>query len=151
MRQARASGIVTSRGFGHRDDLVITAPLTPVHQNVRLAARSPGTSKTVHALGNPSKALNGVLWGYNQGHVRQVGRLETTYENGQEVDASVVMTENPINSGDSGGPLVNDEGELVGVCSADESNLKVSYFIDVREIKKILNRLDKGTPPTTKP
>jgi pSer/pThr/pTyr-binding forkhead associated (FHA) protein len=120
-------------------------------QELRLAGQSPATSTTVHALGNPWKALNKTLWGYNQGHVRQVGRLQTTYQNGQDVDASVVMTENPINSGDSGGPLVNDEGELVGVCSADESDIKVSYFIDVHEIKKILERIEKPTSPTTKP
>jgi S1-C subfamily serine protease len=120
-------------------------------QELRLAAQSPAISQTVHAFGNPWKALNGVLWGYNQGHVRQISRVQTTYQGGQEVDASVVITENPINSGDSGGPLVNDKGELVGVCSAADVEIKVSYFIDVHEIRKMLERIDKRIPPTTKP
>jgi S1-C subfamily serine protease len=92
-----------------------------------------------------------VLWGYNQGHVRQVGPQQIKYQGGQEVNALMVMTENPINSGDSGGPLVNDQGELVGVCSGDTSEVKVSYFIDLREIRTVLDRVLRPTPPTTRP
>jgi S1-C subfamily serine protease len=116
-----------------------------------LAVHSPDTGMTVHAVGNPTVALGGVLWGYNQGHVRQVGPQQIEYHGGQKVDARVVMTENPINSGDSGGPLVDDLGELVGVCSGDTSESKVSYFIDIHEIRTILDRITRPTPPTTKP
>jgi S1-C subfamily serine protease len=121
-----------------------------VHE-LPLAATSPDTGKTVHALGNPTVALGGVLWGYNFGHVRQVGPQEVKYQGGQVVNARMVMTENPINSGDSGGPLVNDLGELVGVCSGDTSEVKVSYFIDIHEIRAMLDRITRPTPPTTKP
>jgi S1-C subfamily serine protease len=114
----------------------------PDVRELPIAAESPAASKSVHALGNPTAALE-VLWGYNHGYVRQVGPRKITYDGGQEVDAWMVMTDNLINSGDSGGPLVNEQGQLVGVCSADKADEKVSYYIDVREIRALLARVAK--------
>jgi anion-transporting ArsA/GET3 family ATPase len=108
-----------------------------------LAASSPEPGQTVHSIGNPGKS--GALWVYTPGKVRQVyhkkwqakldDRTTLTFQ------AQIIETDSPTNPGDSGGPLVNDKGELVGVTQGGAINAQaLSTFIDLSEVKKLLNR-----------
>jgi hypothetical protein len=101
---------------------------------------SPG--QTVHSIGNPGKS--GALWVYTPGKVRQVYHKQWRAElNGRPVpfEAEVIETDSPTNPGDSGGPLVNDAGHLVGVTQGGAVDAQaLSYFIDLSEVKRFLNR-----------
>jgi hypothetical protein len=101
----------------------------------------------VHSLGNPVGASGG-MWVYTSGTVRTVYRGRRAFKLDEMaeplvVDTKWVETQSPTNSGDSGGPLVNDRCELVAVTqggrSSEVANL-ISYFIDVSEVKGLLDR-----------
>ncbi len=114
---------------------------TPV---LKLSARSASPGQTVHSVGNPG--ASDARWSYTSGTVRQVShkvwkaKLERTI---LTFDADVVETQSPTNPGDSGGPLVNDQLELVAVTQgANVTAREVSLFIDIAEVKKLLQSCD---------
>jgi S1-C subfamily serine protease len=104
---------------------------------VAKSSTTPGVS--VHSIGNPG--TSGGLWVYTSGTVRQVYRKHWETEEGSQHEALIVETQSPTNPGDSGGPLVNDQGALVGVAHAtDRAAANFSYFIDVSEVRSVLER-----------
>jgi S1-C subfamily serine protease len=109
---------------------------------VPVAPGSPDPGSTTHTIGNAGKS--GALFGYVKGTVRQVYQKEWKAEleprKVASFSAKVVETDSPTNPGDSGGPLLNDKGELLGVTQGGAINASlVSTFIDVSEVKKLLN------------
>jgi HEAT repeat protein/S1-C subfamily serine protease len=107
---------------------------------LRLAPEQVSPGQTVHSIGNPGAVE--ALWAYTSGSVRQVSHKTFTSGGGgrsHPIDAEVVETQSPTNPGDSGGPLVDDFGQLVGVTQGARLDARaVSYFIDVSEVKKLL-------------
>ena len=108
-----------------------------------LAALSPEPGQTVHSIGNPGKS--GALWVYTPGKVRQVYHKKWQAKLDEKTiltfQAKIIETDSPTNPGDSGGPLVNDKGELVGVTQGGAIDAQsLSTFIDISEVKKLLNR-----------
>ncbi len=108
-----------------------------------LAAESPDPGQAVHSIGNPGKS--GALWVYTPGKVRQVyskkWQAKLDEKTTQDFKAKVIETDSPTNPGDSGGPLVNDKGELVGVTQGAAVDAQaLSLFIDLSEVKRLLNR-----------
>jgi hypothetical protein len=119
-----------------------------------LAAASPEPGQTVHSIGNPGKS--GALWVYTPGKVRQVyhKKWEAKIEEKkvQTFQAKVIETDSPTNPGDSGGPLVNDKGELVGVTQGGAIDAQaLSIFVDLSEVKRLLNRRSVQALRTTEP
>lgn len=124
---------------------------------VPLAATGAEPGMSVHSIGNTGKS--GALWGYVPGKVRQVYHKEWKADLGGghilTFKAKVVETDSATNPGDSGGPLLNDKGELVGVTQGGAINVSlVSTFVDVSEVKKLLESDDakavKGAKPVAK-
>jgi HEAT repeat protein len=107
---------------------------------LKLAARSASPGQTVHSVGNPGASE--ARWLYTSGTVRQLSHKTWRSLGGGKIfshDADVLETQSPTNPGDSGGPLVNDAMQLVGVTQgADRSARELSIFIDVGEVKKML-------------
>ncbi|MGF1577844.1 MAG: serine protease [Gemmataceae bacterium] len=107
---------------------------------IQLARDSAGPGESVHVVGNQG-GLD-ALWIYTHGKVRTVMRRVMRVGRGTRafvVDAKVVMTDLPTNPGDSGGPVVNDKAEVVAlVSSADNGTRLVSNFVDVSEIRTML-------------
>lgn len=102
--------------------------------SLKLATTSARPGERVHSVGNPAAARPG-MWIYTVGTVRQVFQRSMTMTNGQKVDARIVLTQSPTNPGDSGGPLVNDQAELVGVTSSNDTVARlITNFIDVTEV-----------------
>jgi len=121
---------------------------------VPLAAGSPDPGSTTHTIGNAGKS--GALFGYVKGTVRQVYQKEWKAEleprKVATFNAKVVETDSPTNPGDSGGPLLNDKGELIGVTQGGAIGASlVSTFIDVSEVKKLLNFKGVKDTRATKP
>lgn len=109
---------------------------------------TPGAA--IHSIGNPGVAES--LWIYSPGCVRQVYKKNWNFGDGQQVSAFVVQTTSPINPGDSGGPMVNDAGELVGIVSASSNNGRlVSYAIEIREIREMMNWYARHTAEANGP
>lgn len=124
-----------------------------------LAAESPDPGQTVHSLGNPGRS--GALWVYTPGKVRQVytkkWKAKLDDKTIHTFEARIIETDSPTNPGDSGGPLVNDKGQLVGVTEGGATDAQLlSLFVDLSEVKKLLNRrsvvaLRTTAPEETKP
>src|SRR5581483_11497387 len=104
------------------------------------AANSPNRGAVVHAVGGHPDGSAG-LWAYSHGYVREVEDMRYTFSStGQDIHATVINTQNPINHGNSGGPLVNDRCELVGITSWSAPGATVvTTFIDVRHVRTVLN------------
>lgn len=151
-----------------RDLALIQLPrevaLPPGAQALKLAHDSVKPGQRIHSIGNPG--TSGALWVYTPGEVRQVYRkqfktMDRPDGSGFNIDARVVETSSAVNRGDSGGPVVNDRGELVAVTQGHQSDTQarlVSYFIDVSEVKELLqkNKLGNlipkaGTPVADRP
>lgn len=123
--------------------------LAPGVRAVALAKASPNPADRVHSVGSPGAV--GALWIYTPGSVRQVykGQLRCRLDKNTilDIDAWLVLTNSETNEGDSGGPLVNDKGELVGITQGGSATGKaLSTFIDVREVRALLNRAGIRSP-----
>ena len=119
---------------------------TPV---LKLSARGARPGQAVHSVGNPG--ASDARWSYTSGTVRQLShktwRARLDRRTILTFDADVVETQSPTNHGDSGGPLVNDALELVAVTQGAITDAReVSLFIDVAEVKKLLE--EYGLPLT---
>jgi S1-C subfamily serine protease len=137
--QVRVKGEVVARD-SRADLALVRLAAVPEHAlALPLAEASPPPGSRVHTVGNPGASAG--LWAYTVGAVRQVARRKYRFSSGQEVDAVVVETLNPINKGDSGGPVVNDRAELVAVNSGGGSSIRDGTLcIDVREVRALLSR-----------
>lgn len=111
-------------------------------REVRLARRLPRAGDTVHSIGNPIGAAQG-LWIYTSGRVRQVKQFENVDPQFGLYSANSILTDSAINHGDSGGPLVNDAGELVGVTVLTNPATGVSAFSAVDEVEQILQAANR--------
>jgi hypothetical protein len=122
-----------------RDIVVLQLESLPAHaKEFSLAASSASPGETVHSIGNP--ASSDALWIYTKGEVRQVYQKEMRY-NGLHVKARIVETQSPINKGDSGGPVVDDEGKIVGMSTALNTQARlITSCVDVEEIRLILSQ-----------
>jgi S1-C subfamily serine protease len=133
----------------NRDLVVLELDSVPAHtEPITMASKSPEPGEEVHTVGGSPKESIG-LWIYSKGNVREVQEDHLMLDGKQKVDAWVIRTSNPINPEDSGGGLVNKNCELVGVCSASKTKADlVRVFIDIREVKTLLNTLP-STPGVT--
>ena len=115
-------------------------------RGIPLAAASPEPGDEVHMVGG--NAANIGLWNYAKGNVRQV-QEDRFILPPRRVDSWIILATNGVNPGDSGGALVNENGELVGVCSAIKisAGKEVGVFIDVREAKKLLASNSDASKP----
>jgi S1-C subfamily serine protease len=119
---------------------------------VRIAKDSPGPSDKVHSIGSPG--ISAGLFNYTDGSVKTVAQKSWRAQRMPndpmplELSAKVIETSSATNKGDSGGPLFNDKCELVGVTQGmsvgAEGERSVSYFIDVSEVKFMLDTLVKA-------
>lgn len=112
---------------------------------LKLAARSASPGQVVHSVGNPG--ASDARWAYTHGTVRQLShKTWRALGAGRKIlsfDADILETQSPTNPGDSGGPLVNDAIQLVGVTQgADVSANELSFFIEMSEVKKLLQSCD---------
>jgi S1-C subfamily serine protease len=107
---------------------------------LKLATRSASPGQAVHSVGNPGASE--ACWLYTSGTVRQLSHKTWRARGARKIhsfDADVLETQSPTNPGDSGGPLVNDTLQLVGVTQGyDVIARELSFFIDVGEVKKLL-------------
>lgn len=133
-----------------KDLAILELDKVPDHIRVLpIAASSPEPGEEVYTVGGKPAGSQG-LWIPTKGNVREVQRKNFSLKSGQAIDAWVVATTNPVNPGDSGGALVNKKCELVGVCCAsDERVTLVRDFIDLREVRQMLNPTS-SVPATTK-
>jgi serine protease Do len=137
------SAILIERDKQHDLALLELKSLPAGVQAIVLANASPNPGETLHTIGN-SGASTGALWRYSRGEVRQV--YQTTFKStvtggkvSQEVKATIVETQMPINPGDSGGAVVNDLGQLVAVNQSFIPGYSlVSRGIDITEIRAFL-------------
>jgi S1-C subfamily serine protease len=111
--------------------LALNEPLSGV-RGINFSASSARPGQNVHTIGNSGEDIEGGLWIYTSGTVRQV------YVHASGV--KIIETQNPINSGDSGGPVVDDDGKLVAVTMSyiPEQRL-VSRAVDIEEVKKFMD------------
>ncbi|HEV3204617.1 MAG TPA: HEAT repeat domain-containing protein, partial [Gemmataceae bacterium] len=121
-----------------------------------LAKHSPPEGSTVHTLGNPGPSDS--LWVYTQGVVRAVYQRQWFVPGDgpkdppRALDARIVETQSPTNHGDSGGPTINDQRELVAVTQgAVVRGQLVSIFIDVMEVRAVLNACYNTNPDLKRP
>lgn len=100
-----------------------------VHE-IPLASACASPGQQVHLVGNPG--ASGALWAYSGGKVKAVYRGS---------DAGIVEYGSAdTNGGDSGAPVVNDRGELVAIHRAHNREARISYGVDLCEIRAILKR-----------
>lgn len=157
MSLLRANGALEGKVIGRepRKDLALiqlqVKTLPPGTPAVKLAKDSPSPSDQVHSIGSPGVSAG--LFNYTDGRVKTVAQKSwraMRMPNDPmplELSAKVIETSSSTNKGDSGGPLFNDKCELVGVTqgalSGDNDVRPVSYFIDVSEVKALLDTLVK--------
>src|SRR5579883_180498 len=115
-------------------------------------ATSSHQRQDVHSIGNAG--ASDARWQYTHGKVKQLSHKKWNARGGLgkvlTFDADILETQSPTNPGDSGGPLVNDALQLVGVTQgADVSARELSYFIDVGEVKKLLQDCDVDSSEVT--
>lgn len=111
--------------------LTLAQPLSGVRK-INFSAQSARPGQKVHTIGNSGEEIEGGLWVYTSGTVRQV------YVHASGV--KIIETQNPINSGDSGGPVVGDDGKLVAVTMSYMPDQRlVSRAVDVEEVKEFVN------------
>jgi len=113
---------------------------------IKLADRGASPGQTVHSIGNPGASR--ALWVYTSGTVRQVYRKQSLFSSGQQVNATILETQSPVNRGDSGGPVVNGKGELVAVTSSYTKDARlVTSNIHIKELKALLKGENSSVDP----
>jgi tetratricopeptide (TPR) repeat protein len=128
--------------------LTLDAALPGDIQSLPLASQGPRPGDSVHQIGNP--AASDGMWVYTSGTVRQVYRVQETFNDGLQRDYLRVETQSPTNPGDSGGPVVNDAGELVAVHhGAHTAGRLMTYGVDLSELKAFLEELRPWLAPKT--
>jgi HEAT repeat protein len=138
-------GAVVAKDAGHDLALIQLTALPANLQVLSVAARSPRPGENAYSLGasgiRPGKNhLEGALWRYTVGKVRQVYEDDLSVD-AQRITSFIVETDAPTNPGDSGGPVVNDRVQLVAVVAAfNLGNRLVSCNIDVREVRAFLKK-----------
>jgi len=125
--------------------------LPPGTPAVKVAKDTPSPGDKVHSIGSPG--VSGALFNYTDGSVKSVYQKSwraMRMPNDPmplELSARVIETSSSTNKGDSGGPLFNDKCELVGVTQgalAGDADIRpISYFIDVSEVRSMLDSLVK--------
>jgi S1-C subfamily serine protease len=132
----RIHGKVVATDSGRDLALVEVALLPAGVVALQLAADSPAPGDRIHSIGARPGASQ-AMWVYTQGTVRQVCQARFRLNTGQEISARQIETQSPTNPGDSGGPAVNDQGDLVGVDSSQNTKARlISYLIDVHEVRR---------------
>jgi len=124
-----------------KDLAILRLDWVPSHvRELPLASSSPDPGEEVHTVGGSPRGSIG-LWVYTKGNVREVQEDRQRLSTGQNLKAWVIRTSNPSNPGDSGAALTNSKCELVGICSGARTDADlVRIFIDVRELRELLNR-----------
>src|SRR5262249_55969493 len=136
-------GTVVEKDAGHDLALIQLEKLPGGVRAVPFARKSPSPGENVHSIGasgvNP-KNLEGTLWRYTCGRVRQVYQKDDDLGEFRRT-SYVVETDAPTNKGDSGGPVVNDSLQLVALVSSYTLGKRsVSENIDVRELRALVKK-----------
>jgi S1-C subfamily serine protease len=108
---------------------------------LKLVKDNPAPGDKVHSIGSAGNM--GPVFAYAEGSVKQsvtlnwrllmgVGKLPLSFS------AKVVELSAVVNGGDIGGPLLSEKGNLAGVSSGVTSGNGGSCYIDVSEIKALL-------------
>lgn len=124
--------------------IVKLANLPKGAEAVRLGENTPGSGANIHSIGNPG--ASDALFGYCPGVVRNSYVKKWSAGGGGVLlnfEARIIETTSPTTFGDSGGPLFNSKGEQIGVTQGGSGDPKASlysYFIDISEIRTLLNR-----------
>jgi putative serine protease PepD len=131
-----------------------TMPRVPRQKDLHVADE-------VVAVGYPATANLSANEGFSEadltGNTGVVSTVETTFQAipGEGPDdpevgpyRNVILTDTVINQGNSGGPLVNLEGKLVGMNSAQRTDVQgQNYAIGVDRINEIVPKLIDGEDP----
>lgn len=114
---------------------LLRIPKSSFESPIGMESARPG--QPVRTIGNPGSS--GAVWLYASGTVRQVNRADFEPQDGRELRAKVVETQNPISQGESGGPVLNNSAELVAENqSVSREASLVAICIDVEEIQRLL-------------
>jgi len=121
-----------------------------------IAKKSEQQGSNIHTMGCPG--ADNSLWVYSPGTVRTVFRDKwfaggAPNEPPSAHDAMVVHAASSVGPGDSGGPTINDRKELVAVTQGGivRGPTPICIFIDVTEIRTVLNACYKANPDFKRP
>jgi len=119
-----------------------------IKTNVKLPALPLGDSSTAQ-IGQSVYAIGNVLGVFpetiSRGIISGLGRaIEAHNEDGKEMLHALIQTDAAINPGNSGGPLLNNDGEVLGINTANVSQAENIGFAtpinavknDIADIKK---------------
>lgn len=111
-------------------------------QALPIAGRSARTAEKVFGVGN--SGLSDGLWSFMPGDVRNSYRGYTVEGVKYLPEARIVEATVPTYHGDSGGPVVNSRGQLVMVTQGGVPGKPANWFIDVSEVRELLNEYYKS-------
>ena len=97
--------------------------------------------QTVVAIGNPFGEQNTMTTGIISALGRALPVGDGTFTGPSYQIPDVIQTDAPINPGNSGGVLLNDQGQVVGVTNAIESNSNSSSGIGFAIPSAIVNKV----------
>lgn len=121
-----------------KDLALIRVRLGSEHSHVttlKLADEVPPNGTEVFTFGSPV-SVDGVGWTFSNGVVKNfIKDFTGQMNNGQVLEADVIVTTNTIEGGDSGGPVVNSEGRVVAVVSNSSPDARLqNQFIALTEV-----------------
>ncbi len=100
------------------------------------------------AIGNPYGLENSMTVGIVSALGRSLPANESSTSGVTYTIPDIIQTDAPINPGNSGGPLVNDQGALIGVNSAIESqsgsNAGIGFAIPSAIVQRVIPELIKS-------
>jgi S1-C subfamily serine protease len=117
-----------------------------------LAREGAKKGDRVHSIGNPGESDK--LWVCTTRTVRDVTYQSRATGNDKikvPIEAHIIITDTPGRPGESGGPLVNDRGELIGVAQSHDPENQEGCYIELREVKALLERERLPGKPTRPP
>jgi HEAT repeat protein len=142
-----------------KDLALIKLPAIPDEiAELPIAKNSPPEGSSLHTMGCPG--LSNSLWVYSPGTVRSVFPDKWNLRGNDPkdplvtVEAMVIHAFSSVGPGDSGGPTINDRKELVAVTQGGRvslGNTPICVFIDVTEIRKVLNACYKANTDLKRP
>lgn len=123
----KISGVVIADDDANDLSLIKTDQASPTY--VIVAGYDPVVSQAVFTIGHPS----GLSYSYSKGYISNTSRSLG------DDSPDYMQTNLSVWHGNSGGGLFDEQGRLVGICSAMLSRQpSISFFVSIRPIRAIL-------------